>query len=138
MLYNFIWKKLYISPQVSGILLAIVLRLALALYFQQETLAQTESELGDLKKNLSGQQDARAKSEEKYQLALAELEKLKAELKRAQADQDASIKRAEKAEARLATVQQELSGLKRHISNMTQAVFGKLTQTFDLLFFFYK
>ncbi|KAI5000653.1 hypothetical protein ZWY2020_005242 [Hordeum vulgare] len=90
----------------------------------EETLAQTESELGDLKKNLSGQQDARAKSEEKYQLALAELEKLKAELKRAQADQDAVIKRAEKAEARLATVQQELSGLKRHISNMTQAVFG--------------
>ena len=112
---------------MSGILLAIVLRLALALYFQQETLAQTESELGDLKKNLSGQQDARAKSEEKYQLALAELEKLKAELKRAQADQDAAIKRAEKAEARLATVQRELSGLKRHISNMTQAVFGKFT-----------
>ncbi|KAI4968566.1 hypothetical protein ZWY2020_045896 [Hordeum vulgare] len=70
------------------------------------------------------EQDARAKSEEKYQLALAELEKLKAELKRAQADQDATIKRAEKAEARLATMQQELSGLKRHISNMTQAVFG--------------
>ena len=69
-------------------------------------------------------------------MALAELEKLKAELKRAQADQDAAIKRVEKAEARLATVQQELSGLKRHISNMTQAVFGKLTQTFDILFFF--
>ncbi|KAI4988300.1 hypothetical protein ZWY2020_029930 [Hordeum vulgare] len=90
----------------------------------EETLAQIESALGDLKKNLSGQQDARAKSEEKYQLALAQLEKLKVDLKRAQADQDAAIKRAEKAEARLATVQQELSGLKRHISNMMQAVFG--------------
>ncbi|KAI4979697.1 hypothetical protein ZWY2020_016450 [Hordeum vulgare] len=90
----------------------------------EETLAQIESTLRDLKKNLSGQQDARAKSEEKYQLVLAELEKLKADLKRTQADQDAAIKRAEKAEARLATVQQELSGLKRHISNMTQAVFG--------------
>ena len=120
---------------MSGILLAIVLRLALVLYFQQETLAQTESALGDLKKNLSGQQDARAKSEEKYQLVLAEMEKLKADLKRAQADQDAATKREEKAEARLATVQQELSGLKRHISNMTQAVFGKLTQTFDPLFY---
>ena len=123
---------------MSGILLAIVLRLAPFLYFQQETLAQTESALGDLKKNLSDQQDARAKSEEKYQLVLAELEKLKADLKRAQADQDAATKRAEKAEARLATVQQELSGLKRHISNMTQAVFGKLTQTFDLFSFFYQ
>ncbi|KAI5012784.1 hypothetical protein ZWY2020_025050 [Hordeum vulgare] len=89
-----------------------------------ETLAQTESALSDLKKNLSGQQDARAKSEEKHQLVMAELEKLKADLKRAQADQDAATKRAEKAEAKLATVQQELSGLKRHISNMTQAVFG--------------
>ena len=59
-------------------------------------------------------------------MALAELVKLKAELKEAQADQNAALKRAEKAEARLATVQQELSGLKRHISNMTQAVFGKL------------
>ncbi|KAI5020137.1 hypothetical protein ZWY2020_045025 [Hordeum vulgare] len=90
----------------------------------EETLAQTESTLGDLKKNLSGQQDVRAKSEEKHQLVMAELEKLKADLKRAQADQDTATKRAEKAEARLATVQQELSGLKRHISNMTQAVFG--------------
>ena len=107
------------------------------MYFQQETLAQTESALDDLKKNLSGQQDARAKSEEKYQLALAELEKLKVDLTRAQPDQDAAIKRAEKAEARLATVQQELSGLKRHISNMTQAIFGKLTQTFDLFLPFF-
>ena len=96
------------------------------MYFQQETLSQTESALGDLKKNLSDQQDARTKSEEKYQLVLAEMEKLKADLKRAQADQDAATTRAEKAEARLAIVQQELSGLKRHISNMAQAVFGKI------------
>ncbi|KAI4973189.1 hypothetical protein ZWY2020_028897 [Hordeum vulgare] len=70
------------------------------------------------------EQDARAKSEEKYQLILPEMEKLKADLKRAQADQDALIKRAEKAEANLDNVQQELFGLKRHISNMAQAVFG--------------
>ena len=54
------------------------------------------------------------------------MEKLKADLKRAQADQDASTKRAEKAEAKLVTVQQELSGL-----NMAQAVFGKIL-TLDL------
>ena len=110
---------------MSGILLAIVLRLAPYHVLQQETLIQTESALGDLKKNLSDQQDARTKSEEKYQLVLAEMEKLKADLKRAQADQDAATKRAEKAEAKLATVQQELSGLKHHISNMAQAIFGK-------------
>ena len=114
---------------MSGILLAIVLRLAPYHVLQQETLIQTESALGDLKKNLSDQQDARTKSEEKYQLVLAEMEKLKADLKRAQADQDAATKRAEKAEAKLATVQQELSGLKRHISNMAQAVFGKILKT---------
>ncbi|KAI5000401.1 hypothetical protein ZWY2020_004990 [Hordeum vulgare] len=70
-------------------------------------------------------EDAQAKSEEKCQLILSEMEKLKADLKKAQADQDALIKRAEKDEAKLDTVQQELAGLKRHISNMAEAVFGK-------------
>ena len=74
---------------------------------------------------MADQQDARTQSEDKYKLALVELEKLKTELEKAQADQNAALKRAEKAEAKLATVQQELSGLKRHISNMTQAIFGK-------------
>ena len=78
---------------------------------------------------MADQQDARTQSEDKYKLALVELEKLKAELERTQADQSAALKRAEKAEAKLATVQQELSGLKRHISNMTQAIFGKLYLT---------
>ncbi|KAI4996695.1 hypothetical protein ZWY2020_052037 [Hordeum vulgare] len=72
----------------------------------------------------SVEEDAREKSEEKCQLILSEMEKLKADLKRAQADQYALIKREEKVEAKLDTVQQELSGLKRHISNMGQAVFG--------------
>ena len=74
---------------------------------------------------MADQQDARTQSEDKYKLALVELEKLKTELEKAQADQNAAFKRAEEAEAKLATVQQELSGLKRHISNMTQAIFGK-------------
>ncbi|KAI5006569.1 hypothetical protein ZWY2020_033812 [Hordeum vulgare] len=47
----------------------------------EEYLIQTESALGDLKKSLSDQQDARAKSEEKYRLVLSEMEKLKADLK---------------------------------------------------------
>ncbi|KAI4995786.1 hypothetical protein ZWY2020_037874 [Hordeum vulgare] len=89
-----------------------------------ESLVQTELALGDLRRNLVDQQDARTQSEDKYKLALVELEKLKAELERTQADQSAALKRAKKAEAKLATVQQELSGLKRHISNMTRAIFG--------------
>jgi len=53
------------------------------------------------------------------------MEKLKAAHEKAQADQGAAVKRAEKAEAKLETVQQELAGLKQHISNMAQAIFGK-------------
>ncbi|KAI5012421.1 hypothetical protein ZWY2020_024555 [Hordeum vulgare] len=53
-----------------------------------------------------------------------EMEKLKAAHKKAQADQDAAVKRAEKAEAKLEAVQQELAGLKQHISNMAQDIFG--------------
>ncbi|KAI5020703.1 hypothetical protein ZWY2020_045591 [Hordeum vulgare] len=90
----------------------------------EESLAQAESTLGDLKKNLTDQQDARAKAEEKYQVILAEMEKLKAATKKAQADQAAALKRAEKAETRLEAMQQELTGLKQHISNMAQAIFG--------------
>ncbi|KAI4998589.1 hypothetical protein ZWY2020_053931 [Hordeum vulgare] len=89
----------------------------------EESLAQAELAFGDLKKNLADQQDAREKSEEKYQIILSRMEKLKAALKKAQADQDVVVKRAEKAEAKLETVQQELADLNQHISNMAQAIF---------------
>lgn len=45
--------------------------------------------------------------------------------KKAKADQAALLKRAEQAEEKLEAAQQELSGLKKHISNMTVAMFGK-------------
>ncbi|KAI4967084.1 hypothetical protein ZWY2020_031065 [Hordeum vulgare] len=91
----------------------------------EESLAQAESTFGDLKKSLADQQDTRAKSEEKYQVILSEMEKLKAAHNKAQADQDVAVKRAEKAEAKLEIVQQELAGLKQHISTMAHAIFGK-------------
>ena len=81
--------------------------------------------MGDLKKSLADHQDARAKAEEKYQVILADMEKLKAANKKSQADQATALKRAEMAETKLGAVQQELAGLKKHISNMTQAIFGK-------------
>lgn len=90
----------------------------------EESLAQVESAFVDLKKSLADQQDARAKSEEKCQVILSEMENLKAAHKKAQADQGAAVKRAEKAEAKLEVVQQELAGLKQHISNMAHAIFG--------------
>ncbi|KAI5016698.1 hypothetical protein ZWY2020_006549 [Hordeum vulgare] len=86
--------------------------------------AQAESTLGDFKKSLANQQDARAKAEEKYQTILADMEKLKATNKKSQADQATVLKRAEMGETKLEAVQQELAGLKKHISNMTQAIFG--------------
>ena len=88
-----------------------------------------ESSLAGLKKNLAEQQNARTASEEKYRLALADMEKMKADHqkfeKKANADQAAILKRAEQAEAKLEAVLQELSGLKKHVSNMTQSIFGK-------------
>ncbi|KAI4976343.1 hypothetical protein ZWY2020_049950 [Hordeum vulgare] len=90
----------------------------------EESLAQAESTLGDLKKSLADQQDAWAKAEEKYQVILADMEKLKAAKKKSQAYQATALKQAEMAETKLEAVQQELAGLKKHISNMTQAIFG--------------
>ena len=61
----------------------------------------------------------------------AELEKLKADHekfeKKANADQAALLKRAEQAEEKLKAAQQELTGLKEHVSDMTVAMFGKFS-----------
>ncbi|KAI4997497.1 hypothetical protein ZWY2020_052839 [Hordeum vulgare] len=92
----------------------------------EESMTQTKSALADLRKNLAEQQDAQSESERKYRLIVAELEKMKADHqkleKKAKADQAAILKRAEE---KLEAAQQELSGLKKHISNMTVAMFGK-------------
>ncbi|KAI5018563.1 hypothetical protein ZWY2020_043451 [Hordeum vulgare] len=94
----------------------------------EESVTQTESALADLRKNLAEQQDARSESERKYHLVLAELERMKADHqkleKKAKADQAAILKCAQQAEGKLEAAQQELSGLKKHISNMTVAMFG--------------
>ena len=91
-------------------------------------MTRADSTLADLKKNLAEQQDARTESEEKYRLALADMEKMKANHqkleKKAHVDQAAIVKRAEQSEDKLEAALQELSGLKKHISNMTQAIFG--------------
>ena len=92
-------------------------------------MTQTESALADLRKNLAEQQDAQSESERKYRLILAELERMKADHqkleKKAKADQAAILKRAEQAKEKLEAAQQDISGLKKHISNMIVAMFGK-------------
>ena len=61
--------------------------------------------MGDLKKSLADQQDAQAQAEEKYQVILADMEKLKAANKKSQADQATALKRAEMAERKPEAVQ---------------------------------
>ncbi|KAI4997902.1 hypothetical protein ZWY2020_053244 [Hordeum vulgare] len=84
-----------------------------------ESVTWAESSLADLKKNLAEQQDARTEPEEKYQLALADMEKMKADHqkfeKKANADQAAIMKRAEPAEENLEVALQELFGLKTYL-----------------------
>ncbi|KAI4979966.1 hypothetical protein ZWY2020_016719 [Hordeum vulgare] len=94
----------------------------------QESVTRAESCLADLKKSLAEQQDARTAYEEKYQLALGDMEKMKVDHqkleKKGNDAQAAILKCAEQAEAKLEAALQELSGLKKHVSNMTQAIFG--------------
>ena len=132
-------KSTGISPQVSSILLAICLKLIisspiyatypgdlkmpeLSCFVMQEALKAAESER-------AAQQVARADADNKWRVAVAELEKTRAELaayqKTAEAEKAALTKRADNAESRLTSVSDELQSLKNHISRMTSAIFGK-------------
>ena len=95
----------------------------------QESLNIAEANVTDLKKSLALQQEGRAEANAKWQIALTELEKIKIELetfkKTAKTSQTVLTKHAEDAEGRLKAVTGELTGLKQHISRMTEAVFGK-------------
>ena len=88
-----------------------------------------ESQIRDLRQNISTQQSATSKAQTKLKTALEEMEKLKNDFKADRSSWDteraALLKRAEKAEATLKPVAKELSGLKRQINNMTAAIFGK-------------
>jgi hypothetical protein len=76
------------------------------------------------------------KAESKFQFAVKENEKLKANFatERASFETEKSnlIKRAEDAEAQLKPVAEELAGLKGHITHMTAAIFGKIHIQFKL------
>ena len=88
----------------------------------QETLKASETER-------AAHQVARAVAEDKWRVAVVELEKTRAELiayqKTAESEKTALVKRADDAESRLKTVSDELQTLKNHISRMTSAIFGK-------------
>ena len=93
------------------------------------TTSQLESEVTKLKSRLEIQETELEKANTKFEFSVSEQEKLKKELeteKKAWADEKtALISRAEKTEAALEEVTGELSGLKRHISQMVASIFGK-------------
>ena len=98
--------------------------------FLQATNSQFESEISDLKNRLEAQEIETQKGNSKFEFSVSEQEKLKKGFeveKKAWADEKiALVNRAEKAEAALAEATAELSGLKRHISQMVSSIFGKL------------
>jgi predicted nucleic acid-binding Zn-ribbon protein len=97
--------------------------------FVQATTTQLQSELHDLKNRLDAQEIETQKANSKFEFSVAEQEKLKSEFdveKKAWAEEKTALtQRAETAEKALEEVTTELSGLKRHVSQMVSAIFGK-------------
>ena len=96
----------------------------------QATISQFESEIADLKNLLAAQEIEIQKANSKFEFNVSEQEKLKKNFeseKKTWPDEKASLMtRAETAEASLAETTTELSDLKRQISQMVSAIFGKL------------
>ena len=99
------------------------------LALMQATISQFESETTDLKSRLAAQELEIQKANSKFEFSVSEQEKLKKNFeakKKIWADEKASLViRAETAEASLVEATTELSGLKRQISQMVSAIFGK-------------
>src|SRR3990170_7503867 len=97
--------------------------------FVQATTTQLQSELHDLKNRLDAQEIETQKANSKFEFSVVEQEKLKSEFdveKKAWAEEKTALtQRAETAEKALEEVTTELSGLKRHVSQMVSAIFGK-------------
>src|SRR5215216_4987002 len=95
----------------------------------QAELNMKESQVADLRQNLSTKQSATSKAQTELKTALEEMEKLKKDFKADRSSWDtekaALLKRAEEAEAALKPVTNELSILKHQINSMTAAIFGK-------------
>ena len=108
--------------------------------FVQATTTQLQSELSELKNRLEAQETETQKANSKFEFSTSEEEKLKKSFeseKKIWADEKASlVTGAETAEASLAEATTELSDLKRQISQMVSAIFGKLLyQTLHIVIF---
>ena len=98
--------------------------------FVQAACKKFESEISDLKNRLKTQESETQKANSKFEFSVSAQEKLKkkfeAERKSWADEKTALLSRAEQAEATLTERTAELSGLKRHVSQMVSAIFGKL------------
>ena len=97
--------------------------------FVQAACKKFESEISDLKNRLKTQESETQKANSKFEFSVSAQEKLKkkfeAERKAWADEKTALLSRAEQAEATLTERTAELSGLKRHVSQMVSAIFGK-------------
>ena len=95
----------------------------------QPTGKKFESDLADLKSRLKTQEMETRKANAKFVSSIAAQEKLKTEFdaeRKAWAEEKAAlVTRAEQAEKALTEKTAELSGLKRQVSQMVAAIFGK-------------
>ena len=98
--------------------------------FKQAAVKQFESKISDLKNRLKTQENETQKANSNFEISVSAQEKLKKKFeaeRKAWADEKAALlSRAEQAEATLTERTAELSGLKRHVSQMVSAIFGKL------------
>ena len=95
----------------------------------QAACKKFEADLSDLKTRLRTQETETRKANAKFVSSIAAQEKLKkkfeTERKTWAEEKTALVSRAEQAEAALTERTAELSGLKRHVSQMVAAIFGK-------------
>ena len=98
--------------------------------FVQAVGRKFESEISELKNRLKTQETETRKANAKFVSSIAAQEKLKkdfeAERKTWAEEKATLVSRAEQAEKALTEKTAELSGLKRHVSQMVAAIFGKL------------
>ena len=97
--------------------------------FVQAACKKFEAEVSELKNRLKTQETETRKANAKFEFSVATQEKLKkkfeTERKTWAEERAALLSRAKKVEAALTERTAELSGLKRHVSQMVSAIFGK-------------
>ena len=95
----------------------------------QAACKKFEADISELKNRLKTQETETRKANAKFESSIAAQEKLKkkfeAERKTCAEEKAALVSRAEQAEKALTERTAELSGLKRHVSQMVSAIFGK-------------